>query len=155
MRGKPLIRQALQALLLAMVCTGGAQAVWCNVNGGAVAFGLYDPTSAANLDTTGSLALQCNSKFSVVLSLSVGNGAGASYSSGRKMTRAGGGTLRYNLYANAARTQVLGDGTNTSVTLAINDRNSFTQAIWGRIPGNQNTVRAGSYNDTIIATISY
>ena len=45
--------------------------------------------------------------------------------------------------------------TNTSVTLAINDRNSFTQAIWGRIPGNQNTALAGSYNDTIIATISY
>lgn len=153
MRDSPLNRWALCALLGA--CISSAQANWCNVTGGGVAFGAYDPTSSANLDTTGSLELRCNSVFNVVLSLSVGNGAGASYSGGRKLTRGGGGTLTYNLYANTSRTQILGDGTGGSVTLNISGHNTYTQAIWARIPGNQRTVSTGSYADTVVATISY
>jgi len=155
MRDNPLKRLALCAMLL-LVWSANAQANWCKITGGGVVFGAYDPTSSANLDTTGSLILQCNSVFNVVLSLSVGNGAGASYSAGRKMTRSGGsGTLTYNLYANAARTQVLGDGTGSSVTLAIHGNNTYTQSIWARIPGNQSLVSSGSYGDTVVVTISY
>ena len=154
MRKTTLIRLAL-CVLLASAWIGTAQANWCNVNGGGVAFGAYDPTSSGNINATGSLDMQCNSVFNVVLSVSVGNGTGASYSSGRKMTRAGGGTLIYNIYADAARTQVLGDGTGGSVTLHISGHNTYTQAIWARIFGNQRTAQAGSYTDIVVATISY
>lgn len=152
---KSLNRLALYALL-AITWIGNAQAKTCTVTGGAVAFGAYDPTSSASLDTTGSVTLDCDGGFQAVLSLSAGNGAKASYSDGRKMTRGGGGaTLTYNLYANAARTQVLGDGTGGSVTLQISAQKTFTQAIWARIPGRQHTVLAGSYADTVVATVSY
>jgi spore coat protein U-like protein len=155
MRAKPLNRLGFYALL-AIAWIGSAQAKTCNITGGGVAFGAYDPTSSASLDTTGSVALDCEGSFEVVLSLSVGNGAGASYSGGRKMTRGrGSGTLTYNLYANAARTHVLGDGTGGSVTLHINGHRTYIQAIWARIPRGQHTVLAGSYADIVVATISY
>lgn len=155
MHEKSLKRLVFYALL-AMMWIGSAQAKTCSITGGGVAFGAFDPTSSSSLDTMGSLTLHCNGRFQAVLSLSVGNGAGASYSSGRKMTRAGGpGTLTYNLYANATRTKVLGNGTGGSVTLQINGQNTYSQTIWGRIPGGQNMVSVGSYTDIVMATVSY
>lgn len=156
MRTKPLNRWALYPLL-AIACIGIAQADnKCSLTGGGVAFGAYNPTSSASLDTAGSLTLDCKGHFHAELSLSDGNGAGASYSGGRKMTRAGGqGTLTYNLYANAARTNVLGDGTGGSVKLRISGNKTYNQTIWARIPGNQRTALAGSYTDTVVATVSY
>ena len=71
------------------------------------------------------------------------------------MTRAGGGSLNYNLYANASRTRVLGDGTGGSVTLKITGLKSEVQAIWARIPAHQANVLAGTYVDTVVTTISY
>jgi len=132
-----------------------AQANWCSITGGGVAFGSYNPLTSTNLDTTGSLIIQCNSSFNAVLTLSSGAGTGASYAGGRKMTNAKRGTLTYNLYTDATRTQVLGDGTGGSVTLQINGKNTYTQPIWARIFGNQRTAAAGSYSDIVIATISY
>ncbi len=127
----------------------------CTISGGAVAFGVYDPTSAADLNTTGSVTVECNGSIDAELRISVGNGAGASFSQGRQMTRARGGTLNYNLYANASRTRVLGDGTGGSRIIKITGQKSKDQAIWARIPARQANVLAGSYVDTLVATISY
>lgn len=155
MRGRPLNRGALAALLT-ILWAGNAQAKTCDIAGGNVAFGAYDATSRGNLDTTGSLSISCNGRFQAILSVSVGNGAGATYGGGRKMTRiGGGGTLTYNIYADAARTQVLGDGTGGGATLLINGQNTYTQPIWARILGGQQRVASGSYTDTVVATISY
>ena len=143
-------------LAILSVVSGNAHAkLTCNLSGGAAAFGAYDPVTAAEVLTTGSIKVTCNGPFNAVLSLGVGNGAGASYSGGRRMTGSAGGTLIYNLYADAALSRVLGNGTGGSVTLNVSGPNSRTQAIWGRIPGGQNSVRAGSYGDTVVATISY
>lgn len=152
---KPLSQFALYALL-AIAWVGNAEAKTCRITSGVVSFGAYNPASPGSLDTTGSLVLYCNGRFHAVLSLSIGSGSGASYAGGRKMTRIGGqGTLNYNLYTNAARTHIFGDGTGGSVTLPISGRNTYTQAIWGAIPGGQPTVSAGSYADTVVVTISY
>ena len=63
----------------------------------------------------------------------------------------------YNLYADASRTRVLGDGTGASVTLQLNaNRNHpHTQSIWGRILGGQKMVMANSYADIVVVTWSY
>lgn len=160
MRKHSLSRWALHALhaLLAIAWSANAMAKSCNVAGGGVAFGSYNPASSAALQATGSLSLHCDENANVTLSLSLGNGAGANYSTGRKMTRAGGaGTLTYNLYADAARSHVLGDGTGGSVTLNLRPSKNTTlaQPIYGRMPGSQSAVLPGSYGDTVIATISY
>ena len=155
MRQKPLNRMALYTLL-AIAWTGTVDAKTCNITSGAVAFGAYNPTSSASLDTTGSLDLRCTGAFQAVLSLSLGNGAGATYADGLKMTRGDGvGTLTYKLYADAGRTQVFGDGTGGSVTLQISGINSYVQAIWARILGGQYRVPPGIYTDCVVATIFY
>jgi len=149
------MKRCILYAMLVFMGSSNALAKTCTVSSSGVAFGVYDPTSAASLNTIGSLTVDCNGSIYAELSLSVGNGAGANYITGRKMTRIGGGTLVYNLYDNASRTQVLGDGTNNSVTHIIYGLRSYTQSIWGRMPARQSNVLAGSYADTLVATISY
>lgn len=132
-----------------------AQSSKCSLNGGALAFGTYNPGFIAAVDVMGSVALTCSGKQQVQLSMSVGNGEGASYAGGRIMTSGAGGKLRYNLYTDASRTLVLGDGTNGSALLTISVEKSFSQTLWGRIPPGQLAVEPGSYGDTLIATVSY
>lgn len=149
------LRLWLFCVLLACFWSSNVLAKTCTISGGAVAFGVYDPTSSANLDSIGSVTLECNGRIKATLSVSVGSGVGASYFSGRRMTRIGGSTLKYNLYANASRTKVLGDGTGGSVTLEIEGLKFESQAIWARIPAQQANVLSGSYVDTVLVTISY
>ena len=65
--------------------------------------------------------------------------------------------LNYNLYLDAARTQIWGDGTGASqLYVNSNPPNSrtVTVTIFGRIPAQQD-VSAGSYSDSITATINF
>jgi spore coat protein U-like protein len=155
MQKKPLVVQ-LFVLLLAISFCGVAQSKsGCTVASSSMAFGAYNPASLANVDVIGSVDVRCNPPANVKVSVGVGNGAGARYSTGRKMTRvAGGGTLTYNLYLDSARTVVLGDGTDGSTFWNVTGH-QLTFDIFGRIPGSQPTVQAGSYVDTVIVTVSY
>jgi spore coat protein U-like protein len=150
------MKLAATVFLLSSVNMVTALAESCHVSTGAIAFGAYDTASAANLDAVGTLDIHCSSKVHVVLFLSKGSGVGASFSGGRKMTRVGGtGTLTYNLYADAARTRVLGDGTGGSVTLRGDGKNNTTQTIWGRLASGQHVAETGSYADSVVASIYY
>jgi spore coat protein U-like protein len=143
-------------VLLACLVVTPARAENCNFTGGWVSFGVVNPASAGNLDTIGELVLDCNGRIRAEISLSVGAGSGASYSGGRRMTQLfGPGSLRYNLYADASRSQVLGDGTGGSVTLQVAGKNDTVIPIYGRIPGPQAGVTSGSYADLIVATVTY
>ena len=68
-------------------------------------------------------------------------------------------SLSYNLYADAARTTVWGDGIGAaSVTInpgsvTAGDR-TLVRAIYGRIPAQQ-AVGFGTYNDTIMVTLTF
>lgn len=148
-------KSALGRLLFAL-SMGCAQAVTCNVSSSGLAFGLYNPNSAANKDSTGTIAVSCDAVVDVKLSLSVGNGTGASYSGGRKMTASGGaGTLAYNVYVREARTAVFGNGTDGSAVVQVNGSKGFSRTVYGRIPGSQLGTRSGSYTDTLVVTIEY
>jgi spore coat protein U-like protein len=83
---------------------------------------------------------------------------GASNNYAGRTLRNGTNSLVYNLYTNAARTQIWGNGTDSSLRvtqsfagLLLVDR---TIPVYGRIPARQN-VRAGAYSDTIIVTVTY
>jgi spore coat protein U-like protein len=64
--------------------------------------------------------------------------------------------LTYNLYLNAARTTIWGDGTGgTSRYSDPNPPNKDTiVTIYGRVPAGQD-VTAGAYTDTVTATITW
>jgi spore coat protein U-like protein len=64
--------------------------------------------------------------------------------------------LRYNLFIDAARTIVWGNGTGGSSTLSRSvDRTSpWTASIYARVPQRQN-VSVGSYSDNITLSIDF
>jgi spore coat protein U-like protein len=65
--------------------------------------------------------------------------------------------LFYNLYRDAARTTIWGDGTNGTQSYFIGNpanNQDISVAIFGRIPASQN-VKVGAYTDTITVTLSF
>jgi spore coat protein U-like protein len=142
----------LAALAAAAALVTGQAAGRCTVRSATgVAFGTYDPIGAnATLprDAAGQLGYRCR-RAGPLISLSAG-GAGAFLP---RRLRQGAQTLGYNLYRNAARTEVWGDGTPGTFTV-LGQRGTRTLAIYGRIfPGQP--AAAGSYADTVVATLDF
>lgn len=116
-----------------------------------VSFGVYNVYAAAPLDSAGTITYSCTLSISVTIDIGTGSGTYAS-----RTMRAGTSTLAYNLYTNAARTTVWGDGTSGTghhgPVLGL--IGSTTVSIYGRVPAGQD-VAAGSYTDTVVVTLNY
>lgn len=134
-------------LLFSTVISLGASA--CTINVLDVNFGAYDVFSLTPLDTTGTIDVSCPVRSSVSITFSTGAGGYAARYLQQGTTR-----LNYNLYRNGGRTQILGDGTSGTVFLSANNIRNRSFTIYGRIPARQN-VRAGTYTDTIIVTLTF
>jgi spore coat protein U-like protein len=137
-----------------------------------IAFGTYDPTSSASLDTEGRVSYRCGkaslvgdvsqrgvpdlpeprAKLNVQISFSAGN-AGTFI----RYMRGGTDQLNYNLYLDALRTQIWGDGTaGTQVYTAQARPNDHVVVVpvFGRVFAGQD-VAADFYLDTIIVTLDF
>jgi spore coat protein U-like protein len=138
-------------------------AVRCTVAASGPLFGVYNPLSAAPAYANGQVQATCTllSGGATTLSLVSSYSTGKSGSYALRSMLAGTGTLSYNLFFDAAYTQIRGDGTGGSqtggATLALtpgNPTQTSTSTIYGRIPASQD-VAPGSYADTIVVTITY
>lgn len=128
------------------------------VNG--VSFGAYSPTAGTPLDGVGSFSYSCIAVLgggSLTISLSTG---GSGTYAPRRMS-SGAYTLNYNLYLDAARTIVWGDGTGATsvygpVSLpVILGSVSETRTVYGQIPAGQTGAGVGSYADTVTVTVHF
>ena len=126
----------------------------CTVSTSPVAFGTVNPISGSNVDASGGITVTCTNGTDWDASAGVGAGSGASYAA-RRMT-AGTDLLNYNLYTNAARTTVWGDGSGTTA-LVSNSGTGVAQnvTIYGRVGSGQTSVPPGSYSDTVSVTVTY
>jgi spore coat protein U-like protein len=133
----------------------------CSIGASPISFGTYVPTSSANTDVASTISVKCNS-FIVGLFISYDVTLGPSLygtTLNRRLSN-GSSLLSYNLYTNAARSTVWGDGTggtgknSFSYTLTLISSRTDTFTAYGRLPGSQN-VSAGSYSDTIVATVIF
>lgn len=118
-----------------------------------VAFGAYNPVglqASAPLDATGRLGYSCGTGARPLVSLS----AGGSGSFAPRAMRSGGSTLSYNLYRDAARTQVWGDGTSGTSTVLGPPGKRQTLVIYGRVPPAL-VAPPGAYADTVVATFNF
>jgi spore coat protein U-like protein len=146
------------ALLLLASGTAQAQFGNCTITTTSVYFGVYDVFAAAPLDSTGNIHITCFGFFMRTVSvwLSKGNGPNTTH---RQMVYShptlGLSRLDYNLYLDAAHARVWGDPNpyaySTTVLLFLLDQNLTA---YGRIPQQQD-VPAGTYNDTITASINF
>lgn len=136
-----------------LLVSWNAHAVNCNVTVTPLDFGVYDPGAAAPLDVTGSLDVRCNGNAgSFILTLSQGTG-GSFFP--RQLT-SGTSIMQYNLYIDAARALVWGDGiggtdVNSGSKPSAGPPVTFSFPIYGRIFPFQ-SVASGLYTDSLLVT---
>jgi spore coat protein U-like protein len=138
----------------------------CTITTAPVAFGAYDPivtNNTAVLNGTGGVTVTCTKGASGVW---VGLAAGGNSANAVGTTRAmntGTNYLSYELYKDSGRSLVWGNttasgasGTGQTVTFSSGAglTNPATMTVYGQVPAGQN-VPAGSYGDTVVATVNY
>jgi spore coat protein U-like protein len=145
---------------------GGPAFAACGISGGgaAISFGGYNPLTfqgklvSADVDSSGSISVTCTGLTQgVAYTLKLGSGRSNIISARRMGGSAGGADMSYNLYTNAARSVVWGDGSSGSVisgSLGVGT-NSNNHAFYGRIPGGQHSVIPGSFSDQLLITLEY
>lgn len=125
----------------------------CNLTASDMAFGNYDATAGA-LDASSAIAVYCTLGTNYTISLNVGTGGGTYV--GRTLNN-GANTLNFNLYTNAARTTVWGDGTAATSTVAGTGGGLLTAAnhtVYGRVTAGQERP-LGLYSSTIVVTVTF
>jgi spore coat protein U-like protein len=136
-----------------MLLCSRVDAASCTVSTTAVSFGVYDVFSATATDSTGTITFRCTGNASVTINLNKGTSATFT----PRVLTSGSNTINYNLYTDAARGSIWGDTTggtsNYSNANPANNQN-IVVTVYGRITSGQD-VSAGSYSDTITATINF
>ena len=125
----------------------------CTISAAAIAFAAYDPVVAnasTNLDGEGRVTIACTKGAVPTIAL----GAGANASGSVRRLASGAEMLNYELYSNSSRSTVWNGGAGLLTTTAAPSKAPRDFTVYGRIPGGQD-VAAGSYTDTIVATVNF
>ena len=126
----------------------------CTVSTTALSFGSVNPIGGSNVDGAGGITVTCTNGTAWTAAAGIGSGSGASFAS-RRMT-AGSDLLNYNLYTNAGRTTVWGDGSGSTATVGSTGTGAAQNVtIYGRVGSGQTSVPPGSYSDTVSVTVTY
>jgi spore coat protein U-like protein len=109
--------------------------------------------AAGPVASTGAVSVNCTMGSPYTVALDKGNGTGATLAT--RVMASGSNKLNYSIYTSAALTNVWGDGTSGSQTMA-GTGNGAAQLInaYGSVFGTQ-VATAGSYADTVSITVSY
>lgn len=148
------VLRLLSVVLLAAIPVTQALAANCSVSADSMDFGTYEPMSRSNLNGVANIRADCRGgRTTVVVRLSPGR---SGVSTNRYMT-SGSDLLYYNLFTNASRTVIWGDGSaGTSLVSRSkgNGRRRFEFMVYGRIFGSQDAV-PGFYTDDIVVTVTF
>lgn len=151
-----LVTTAACSALIAACWPARVAAMNCSIlNSTSVSYGTYDVFSAAPLDSAGSISLRCDSVTDAdLVSIQLSRGE-----AGRFMPRSmrhNGAQLEYNLFLDAARSVVWGDGTSGTSAYTVHPTSGQTVSIpiYGRVWPRQN-VPAGTYGDVVVLTVLY
>jgi spore coat protein U-like protein len=126
----------------------------CTVSASAVSFGSYSVYAAGAATSTATVTYNCGNKDK---NIEIDLSAGSSGSFTTRTLKQGTDALNYNLYTDAALTNIWGDGTGgTDTYTKFNPANGVgvNVTIYGRVPPLQD-VRVGAYTDSIVATINF
>lgn len=155
----------LGAVLWTMPARALCLVVSCTVNSPVLSFGgTYMPFGAVPTDSATTLTVSCTAtgvtgcQVPYVASLSTGL---AGQFTPRQMSSAA-GTLDYNIYTDAARTLIWGDGSGGTQTVSgsvdlrglLITGNNQSRTAYGRIPAGQ-APAAGLYADSLFVEVNY
>lgn len=124
----------------------------CSVSANDLAFGAFVPTGP-NVDATTTFSVTCTNNTPYDIGLNEGLAPGATVTTRQMLD--GGNTLNYGLFQDAAYLTNWGDTVGVDTVALIGNGAAQVTTLYGRIPGAQATVPAGSYSDTITVTVTY
>ena len=145
-------RSAVAATSTATIAVSANVDAACSISATALAFGSYTP--ASNSDATGALTVNCTNSTVYNVGLNQGTTEGGSTTT-RILAGPGAATLNYLLFQDSGRTTNWGDTVNTDTVSGTGTGGNQTITIYGRVPSGQSSPAAGTYTDTITATITY
>jgi spore coat protein U-like protein len=128
----------------------------CTISTTAVTFAPYDPVTtnatAPDDSTAGAVTITCTKGATTTIGLGLGANASGTQ---MRMTDGSNNYLNYALYSDGDRSAVWGNAAPNLVTpAAAPDRAARSFTVYGRIPGNQD-LPAGTYTDTVVATVNF
>ncbi|UUX97691.1 spore coat U domain-containing protein [Aquabacterium sp. J223] len=129
----------------------------CTVTGTNLSFGTaLDPLSSpVPVDASATLSVVCTNTTPYAVALSAGANAGGPSTFGARAMKSGSQLLPYQLYTDAARSVVWGDGTSGSSTQSgVGTGSNQSITVYGRLPSLSGVV-PGTYTDTVTVTITY
>jgi spore coat protein U-like protein len=131
----------------------------CTISAGALGFGDYDPVvthASADLDSSATLTITCTNGSAATITLGQGSSADTGSTDTVPLRRMTDGTdfLSYYLYQEAGRTTVWGNDASSDVDYTGTGSETTSTTVYGRASQAQN-VPAGSYSDTVVATITF
>lgn len=141
--------------LLMLVLAPSAQAATCTMSATDLAFGQYRSGSSDDVDATSTVTLECvDDGSSVAVNYSIAISAGGS---GDPANRTMGGALNYNVFSDAPRTAVWGNGGGASIvsgSIPSPGTGIATHTAYGTIFAGQ-APPPGIYADSLTITIDY
>jgi spore coat protein U-like protein len=127
----------------------------CTISTAALAFGSYDPVVAhasTNLDGTGTVIVACTKGATATIGLGLGSNASGSV---RRMKDSGTNYITYELYQDSGRSTVWGTAGGALLSPgAAPSKVARNFTVYGRVASDQD-VPAGTYNDTVVATVNF
>lgn len=165
------LRQLARSAAVIVLLAGAQSAIAgsCSVSSSGLAFGSYQPLifagklTSADVLSTATISISCAGiSLGGSYTISLGpTSAGGSSSNPRRLSNSNGGdAMQFNVYTDATRQTVWGDGATGAQfagTIAINlfGTQTFSHTAYGKIPGSQNTLNAGSFSATPTMTLIY
>jgi spore coat protein U-like protein len=146
-------------LFVALLCLllGAEARAACTVSATGVAFGSYDVFVATPRDSTGTVTVRCDQAPPADVVVAIGpSGTSGGFIPRQMRSASSPDRLNYNLFTNAGRSTVWGDGaagTSTVLLKNVTRNRPVVTTIYGRIPPGQD-VSVGSYSDTLTVTIT-
>ena len=144
----------LLALVIGTLYASDAHAQACTISATSVNFGSYNVFNGSPTDSTGTVTYRCNGSAH---NITVGLTQGASASFNQRQMQKGSESLTYNLFVDASRTNIWGDGTSGTSVYSISNPPNNTNVnltVYGRVTAGQD-VSAGSFSDTVTAVVNF
>ena len=135
----------------------------CGVRASPVQFGAYNAFNNTPTDSIGSIEVNCSVStptVSLTYEIRLSTGDSGSFSP-RRLAGPTGGHLSYNLYSDASRNQVWGDGSGSTTSVSggfsvlLPSNNIAEHPVYARVDEGQLGADSGNYSDTIQVTIIY
>lgn len=141
--------------VLLLLMSSPVYAAHCLIDVQPVAFGNYDIFYPAPLDVASNITVQCSSAEPFRITMDSGINGDGSFVFRRMAGGTGSTNLIYNLYLDASRQQIWGDGSGGSLIYSGNTSAASTQIpLYARIPPGQR-VETGFYSDSVLVTVEW